>query len=139
MTRQSEILDVVARALYPAMLCASVVILLRGHDNPGGGFIGGMIAVAATSFRAVATGSGRALRAYPGGAVRVAAGGVLLAAVSGMPALWSGAPYLTHHLSASSSLVSSVLLFDVGVYLAVWGALGGIAAHMIGLGEERQV
>jgi multicomponent Na+:H+ antiporter subunit B len=138
MTRQSEILGFVARALYPAMLVASVVVLLRGHDNPGGGFIGGMIAVAATSFRAVAAGSGRALRAYPGGAVRVAAGGVLLAAASGLPALWSGAPYLTHYQSASSPLVSTVLLFDTGVYLAVWGALGGLAAHMIGLGEERE-
>jgi len=34
--------------------------------------------------------------------------------------------------------VSTVLLFDVGVYLAVWGALGGFAAHMIGAAEQEQ-
>jgi len=139
-TARPVVLDLVARTLYPAMLVASLLIVLRGHDQPGGGFIGGMVAVAATALRSVAAGSDRALRAYPGGPMRVAAFGVFLALASGLPAMWLGRPYLTHLWSEGSvgtfgAKVSTVLVFDGGVYLAVWGALGGIAALMIGLDE----
>ncbi|MDP2390109.1 MAG: MnhB domain-containing protein, partial [Acidobacteriota bacterium] len=67
--------------------------------------------------------------------------GVLAALVSGLPAVVVGQPYLTHlwtewSVGAFDAKVSTVLLFDGGVYLAVWGALGGIAALMIGLDER---
>lgn len=140
MTRRAVILDVVARALYPAMIVASVLILLRGHHEPGGGFIGGLVAVAATALRAVAAGSARAARVFPGGPLRVAAAGVLVALASGLPALAAGRPFLTHiwpvwTLGPVALPLSTVLLFDAGVYLAVWGALGGLATGMIGLDE----
>ena len=142
MTTQPVVLNFVARTLYPAMLVASILIVVRGHNEPGGGFIGGMVAVAATAFRAAAAGRERALRAYPGGPLRLATTGAVLAFVSGLPALWLGQPFLTHygsHLGAGaySVTVSTVLLFDTGVYLVIWGALGAIAAEMIGLGEEH--
>lgn len=142
MTTQSVVLNFVARTLYPLMLLASILIVVRGHDEPGGGFIGGMVAVAATAFRAVAAGSARARRAYPGGPLRLAASGAVLAVVSGLPALWLGQPFLTHYSARpeaglSGITVSTVLLFDAGVYLVIWGALGAIATDMISLGEER--
>jgi hypothetical protein len=67
--------------------------------------------------------------------------GVLLSLASGLPALVLGNAYMTH-LWASLPLgftevkVSTVLLFDVGVFAAVWGALGGLCAQMVGLDEE---
>ena len=142
MTRRSVLLDFVVPVLYVGMLVVSVWIVLRGHNEPGGGFIGGMIAVAATAARAVVAG-GAADASVPGGAVRLTSVGVALSLVSGLPGLLSGRPYLTHlwavvPLGVTTVDVSTVLLFDVGVYLAVWGALGGFAAHMIGAAEQEQ-
>lgn len=136
------VLDTVVRLLFPAMLLASLAIVVRGHDEPGGGFIGGMVAVAATALLAVAHGKDRALATFPGGASRVAAVGVLVALASGLPALLMGRPYLTHlwtewAVGPLNGKLSTVLLFDGGVYLAVWGALGGITTLMIGLDERE--
>jgi multicomponent Na+:H+ antiporter subunit B len=143
MTRHAVLLDIVVRTLYPALLVLSVWVLLRGHNEPGGGFIGGMIAVSATAIRAIALGACRAERALPLGSTGLAATGVGLALASGLPALLLGRPYLTHlwaelPLGVTTLDVSTVLVFDVGVYLCVWGALGGIAAQMIALDEERR-
>jgi multicomponent Na+:H+ antiporter subunit B len=143
MTRHAALLDIVVRTLYPAMIVLSVWVLLRGHNEPGGGFIGGMIAVSATAIRAIALGADRAERALPLGPLGLTAAGVLLALASGLPALATGRPFLTHLWSAiplgfTTLDVSTVLVFDAGVYLCVWGALGGIAARMIGLDEEAR-
>jgi len=140
-TTRAVLLEVVVRTLYPGMLLFSLWLLVRGHNEPGGGFIGGMVAVAATAVRAVATGSADAARRMPLGPLRLAAAGVGLALLSGLPAVVTGRPYLTHlwaelPLAVTRVKVSTVLLFDLGVYLSVWGALGGIAAYMIGLDER---
>ena len=78
-----------------------------------------MLAVAATAALAVASGADHAIARLPLSPTRLASAGVLLA------------------LSSVTTLdLSTVLMFDVGVYLTVWGALGGLAAHAIGLDEE---
>lgn len=141
MTRRAVLLEIVVRTLYPAMLLLSVWVLFRGHNEPGGGFIGGMIAVAATAIRAIATGTAHAERSLPLGPLPLALTGVALALASGLPALLDGRPFLTHlwaevPLVVTTLDVSTVLVFDVGVYLSVWGALGGIATRMIALDEE---
>ncbi len=136
---RAVLLDVAVRWLYPAIMLASIWILLRGHNEPGGGFTGGMVAVAATAMLAVASGSERALGRLPMGAMGLAAAGVALSLASGLPALALGQPYLSHlwfTLPLAGTKVSTVLAFDLGVYLAVWGALGGIAARAIGIDEE---
>jgi multicomponent Na+:H+ antiporter subunit B len=66
---------------------------------------------------------------------------VALALSADFPRRPLAGPYLTHlwadlPLVVTSVKVSTVLLFDLGVYLSVWGALGGMAARMIGLDEE---
>lgn len=143
MTPRALILVVAARMIYPLMLLVSVWILLRGHNEPGGGFIGGMVAVSATSMLAVAHGAETALGKLPGGAMRMASAGVLLALLSGVPALWLGMPYMTH-LWASVPLgftdlkLSTVLLFDIGVFAAVWGALGGLCAGAVAIDEDAR-
>ncbi len=142
MTRRSALLDAAVPVLYAGMWIVSVWIVLRGHNEPGGGFIGGMIAVAATAARAVVAGGG-ADTAVPGGAMRLTSLGVALSLASGLPGLLTRGAYLTHlwaevPLGVTTIDVSTVLVFDVGVYLAVWGALGGFAAHMISLAGEEQ-
>jgi multicomponent Na+:H+ antiporter subunit B len=141
-TRRSVLLDAVVPVLYVGMLIVSMWIVLRGHNEPGGGFIGGMIAVAATAARAVVGSVAEA--GVPGGAVRLTSLGVALSLASGLPGLFVRGAYLTHlwatvPLGVATVDVSTVLVFDAGVYLAVWGALGGFAAHMIALaGEDRR-
>lgn len=141
MNRRLVILEVAARPIYALILLAAVVVLLRGHNEPGGGFVGGLLAVTATVLWAVAHGPRAAtarlpLRSPP----RLAASGVLLAAASGLPALFAGRPYLSHlwvdlPLGITTVPLSTVLLFDLGVFLCVWGALGGYAIALIGAEE----
>jgi multicomponent Na+:H+ antiporter subunit B len=137
MNRRLVILAVVAAPLYWLMLATSIVVLLRGHNEPGGGFIGGLLAVTASVLWAVAHEPAAAVRRLPlRSPVRLAALGVLVGGVAGLPAWWLGQPYLTH-LWATVPLgftvlpVSTVLLFDLGVYLSVWGALGGYALALL--------
>ena len=138
---RAVMLDVAVRGIYPVMLVAAAVVLLRGHNEPGGGFIGGMIAVAATAALAVARGANAALERMPFGPQRLAVGSALLSLASGLPALFLGEPYMTHlwttvPLGFTEYKLSTVLAFDLGVFGAVWGALGGLAARMIGLDER---
>ena len=70
----------------------------------------------------------------------LAAVGVLFAAVSGLPALLLGDAYLTHlwatlPLIVTDLKVSTVLIFDLGVYLCVWGSLAGYALALLAVDE----
>ena len=117
-----------ARIIVPAQLVLSVVLLLRGHNEPGGGFIGGLLAAGAVILHGIANGMPAAralLRVSPQTLIAV---GTLAAAASGMISLAAGLPFLTGMwggsmptLVAGTLKFGTPLLFDVGVYLAVAG------------------
>ena len=65
MNSRIVILAVVARPLYLVILLASLWVLLRGHNEPGGGFIGGLMAVSATILWGVAHGTTAARARLP--------------------------------------------------------------------------
>ncbi len=141
MTRRALIAEVFLRLIYPLLLLASLWVLLRGHNAPGGGFIGGLLAVAASSAYALTFDAARALRKLPLEPQRLAAVGVLIALFSGVPALFNDLPFLTHPwrvlpLGIVDLPLSTVMLFDVGVYFSVWGALGGYCLALIRSIEE---
>lgn len=142
MRSRTVILDVAVGPLYVIILAASVWVLLRGHNEPGGGFIGGLIAVSASILWAVARGSDAAQYRLPArDPLRLAAIGVLLAGLSGLPALFLGEAYLTHlwatlPLGITELKVSTVLVFDLGVYLCVWGALAGYALALLAIDDD---
>ena len=140
MQRRVVILESVAGPLYGIILAASLWVLLRGHNEPGGGFIGGLIAVSASILWAVAFGSVAATRRMPlRDPVTLAATGVLLGALAGLPALLGGEAFLTHWWGELAGVkVSTVLLFDIGVYLCVWGALAGYALALLAIDEGDQ-
>lgn len=144
MTRAPMMLAAAARPLYWLMLAGSWVVLLRGHNEPGGGFIGGLLAVTATVLWAVAQGPDAATHRLPlRSPVRLAALGVLLGVASGLPGWFTGQPFLTHlwvdvPLGFTVLPLSTVLVFDLGVYLCVWAALGGYALALLGLGDELE-
>lgn len=143
MTGRALLFEVALRGLYPAILVASLWLLLRGHNAPGGGFVGGLVAVSATAAYAIAFGAQRARRRMPLGPQRLAAAGVLLALASGLPALLLGLPYLTHPwttlpLGVTELPLSTVMLFDLGVYACVWGSVGGYALALLAAQEAGE-
>jgi len=124
----SLILRTATRLLITVLLLLSVFLLLRGHDLPGGGFIGGLVAASALALYAIAYGSeaaSRLLRVSP----RFVLGlGLVLAVVAGLLPALTGQPFLTglwwiRDLGAFEVKLSTPLLFDVGVYLVVIGVI----------------
>lgn len=122
---QSLILSTATRYLLPLLLLFSVFLLLRGHNEPGGGFVGGLAAAAAFALFTIAFGvepARQMLWIHP----RVLLGlGLLTAAGSGLLAVLVGLPFMTglwgsFELPAVGKL-GTPLLFDIGVYLVVVG------------------
>lgn len=123
----SVILNTAARMLMPLQLLFSIFLLLRGHDEPGGGFIAGLVAAGAFALYLFAFGvdSTRAiLRAVdPRDLIGT---GLLLGVLSALPAWFVGEPFLTAQwwsIDALGMKLSTPLIFDIGVYLAVLGAV----------------
>ncbi|MEX1024797.1 MAG: Na+/H+ antiporter subunit B [Planctomycetota bacterium] len=130
------ILRTAARLLLPLLLVFSVFLLIRGHNLPGGGFVGGLLASAAYALHSLAYGieaSRRALLFRPRALVGV---GLLTALGSGLPALFVGRPLMTGlwlTLDGKDGLhLGTPLLFDIGVYLVV---IGSTLMYVFGLQE----
>lgn len=125
----SLILRTAARVLVPLFLLFSVFMLLRGHNLPGGGFVGGLVAASAIVLYVLAAGvheSRSLLRTEP----HVLLGtGLALAYGAGVLALATGHPFLTGlwvdlHVPVLGDLhLGSTLLFDIGVMLVVVGTV----------------
>ncbi len=124
----SLLLGTAARLLTGLMLGFSLYMLFRGHNAPGGGFVGWLIAAAAAVLYGFANGAAalrRALRVDPR---TVAVAGFGLALLSGMGAALVGAAPFTGLWGDVAGLpVSTVMMFDIGVYLAVFGAMMTLA------------
>ncbi len=132
MSPHSSLLTLAARPLYWLLLAAALWILLRGHNEPGGGFIGGLLAVTASSLLAIVVDTRAASRLQPLAPLPLAITGVLLALLAGAAGPLAGLPYLTHLWGGG---LSTVLLFDVGVFLAVWGAFTGYVYGLLDAGR----
>jgi multicomponent Na+:H+ antiporter subunit A len=134
----SFILRITSPIFFWLLAVLSVAILLRGHNEIGGGFVGGLIAALAFALIALARGVARAralLRIHP---LSLVGTGLLLAIASGIPglllhgnflrAVWIDATLLGIHIHQGTSLI-----FDLGVYTVV---LGGVLAFLFGLRRE---
>ena len=140
MTPRSALLEYAAKTVYWLMLAVSAWILLRGHNAPGGGFIAGLVAVAATALIAIVHDVDQARRRLPLRPQYLAVTGVSLALLSGMPGVWAEAPFLTHQwwrveFAHTSLKLSTVIIFDLGVYGAVWGAF---ASYLFALLDDSE-
>jgi multicomponent Na+:H+ antiporter subunit B len=126
----SVILRAGTRYLAGILLVFSVYMMLRGHNEPGGGFIGGLTGATGFVIYAIACGTKDArdaLRVMPqtiaiwGLCIALAAG--LFAAVFG-DALFTGQWLFIGATETDKGLpLSSVLVFDIGVYLVVFGSV----------------
>jgi multisubunit Na+/H+ antiporter MnhB subunit len=130
------ILRTATRLLVPLLLLFSAFLLWRGHHEPGGGFVGGLVAATAFVLIALAEGTGEARRALAVAPTRLLALGLATSMVSGLAALAVGRPFLTGLWSkgeGAALALGTPLAFDVGVYLTV---LGVVTATLLSLMED---
>ena len=135
----SLILSTASRLLLPLFLLFSIFILLRGHNEPGGGFVGGLIAAAAFALQAIAydVEKTRTLLAINPRSFIVL--GLLLAMSSAMISLFIGEPFFTGQWVKISFWpigeldLGTPLFFDIGVYLTV---IGVTLTIILSLAEE---
>ncbi len=121
-----------APLIVATMLVFSFYICLRGHNEPGGGFIGGLIGAASIAVFGMASGVPAVRRALKVDPLALAGFGVLLAGFAGLMSLFIDAPFLTAiwlYLDMGETVVplSTPLFFDLGVYLVVFGTISAIA------------
>lgn len=124
---RSLILEVTTRLMFPTMMVLSLYFFFAGHNAPGGGFAGGLVAGLALVLRYIAGGRYEIGEAVPvdagkllGAGLVFAVGSALTSILLGAPALSSATFHLTLPLLGDIKFVTA-LFFDLGVYLIVVG------------------
>ncbi|KFX68692.1 monovalent cation/H+ antiporter subunit A [Pseudomonas taeanensis MS-3] len=141
--RHPLILATLSRVLLPMALLISVFIFLRGHNQPGGGFIAGLITAVALILQYVASGVQWTQSRLPLNYHRMAGAGVMIAGLTGLGSWLFGKPFLTStfgHVAiplVGEVELASAMLFDLGVYLTVVGATLLILANLGKLTQEK--
>ena len=105
------------------LLLFAIFLLFRGHNEPGGGFVGGLVAAAAFSLYAIAFGVRQARRALLLRPLTLIGSGLLIALISGLPAVVRGQPFLTAQWILGPVAIGTPALFDTGVFLVVMGVV----------------
>ena len=122
------------------MLLFSMFLLWRGHNEPGGGFIGGLVAAAGLVVYGLSDGA-KSMRMILRVDPRIIAlSGLLIAVLAGLLPLLGGADFLTGlwlFIGATATdkglALGTPLLFDIGVYLTV---VGGVVGMVIAIEES---
>jgi len=134
---RSVLLQTITRLAYPGIITFSLFMFFRGHNHPGGGFIGGLIASAGILLTYIAFGMWAGDRIYGVHYRTVALTGLLCAVSAGMLPMLMGKPFLTSMFGQvvlpffGEVQLSTVLLFDFGVFLVVLGTILGIVKVLV--------
>jgi multicomponent Na+:H+ antiporter subunit B len=124
----SIILRTATQFLLPLMILFSIFLFIRGHNEPGGGFVGGLMAAGALALYAIVfrtDAAGKALRIRPQSLIGA---GLATSLISGLYAMIFEQPFFTGIWTKVSvpelgeQHLGTPLLFDFGVYLVVIGA-----------------
>lgn len=120
---------VLTRVMMPVVLMVGVYILLRGHNDPGGGFIAGLIVAIAVVMQYMASGFAWAAQRQRYPYHGIIGAGVLVAGLTGIGAWFAGQPFLTSAYGyfqippMAEFELATAMGFDLGVFLAVVGAV----------------
>ncbi len=133
---RSMVLQVATRVLFPTMLVLSIWLLFVGHNSPGGGFAGGVVAGLAFALRYLAGGRHELGEAMPIPAGRILGMGLFVAAAGGaMPLLFGNSVLQSTpvdiHLGALGDIhFTTAMILDVGVYILVVGLVIDLVAAL---------
>lgn len=121
------ILKTIAKAVIFIILTFSLYLFFSGHNEPGGGFIGGLMTAAAFVLLAMAFGSKIIEEVVPINFRKLTAIGILVALFTGIGSFLFNAPFLSHTFGYQNLPLlghvelATAMLFDLGVYLTVVG------------------
>ncbi|MGY2081946.1 Na+/H+ antiporter subunit A [Modestobacter sp. SYSU DS0657] len=141
--RRSVVLEVATRFLFHPVVVFSLFLLFSGHNQPGGGFAGGLVAGLALVLRYLAGGRYELGAAAPVPPGLLLGGGLLLAGGSGVAGLLLGGSVLeSAYLETDVAVLGHVslptaLFFDIGVYLIVVGLVLDVL-RSLGAETDRQ-
>ncbi|AHF02448.1 cation:proton antiporter [Marichromatium purpuratum 984] len=131
-----SIMAALTRLLLPLALLVSAFIFLRGHNQPGGGFIAGLITAVALIMQYLTNGVEWTHRRLNGNMHPLIAAGLLVGTLTGMASFVFGYPFLTSTFShvhwplVGDFELASAMAFDLGVYLVVVGSTLLILIHL---------
>lgn len=135
----SLILATATRAIVPLLLLFSVFLLLRGHNEPGGGFVGGLVAASTYALYAFSQGMKEARQALFVDPTILIALGLAIAVGSAVFPLAKGLPLMTGLWREQPIPILGKLgtpfVFDVGVYFVV---IGVVLTIIIPLAEDAE-
>lgn len=124
------------RFIVPLSLIFSVFLYFKGHQTPGGGFVGGLVAAVALIIFRYAYGRQWLERLLPAPERTMIAVGLIFALITGVGALAFGLPFLSSNygyiplpsVDGGEEFFewATVMLFDLGVYLVVAGVMLGM-------------
>lgn len=129
MQGRAPMLEMMTRLLFPVMLVVAIYLLFAGHNDPGGGFIAGIVAGLALCVRYLAAGALELAEAAPIDAGKLLGGGIILAALSLIgPVFFGGSvgqsyDYTIEILAMGEIHFVTSVFFDVGVFLVVLGTV----------------
>ena len=139
MKSESILLQTVARLTFYLMMILSFFLYWRGHNDPGGGFVAGLLASGAIVLQMLAFGIEQVKKLLPFNSILVLASGLAIALLTGLTAMIFHYPFMTSALFVrdlplvGSFEISSAAIFDLGVYLTVVGATISI---IFAIGED---
>lgn len=134
------VLQTSTRLLSFIIIIFSIYVMLAGHNNPGGGFIGGLMTAAGFVLLGLAFDIHTLRKTIPIDFKLIIASGLLIACLTGLGPLFFGVNFLTHSAGyvwiplLGQTEIATALFFDIGVYLVVVGATLSI---IFTIGEDQ--
>lgn len=141
---RSLMVDVATRILFPSMILLSLYFFFAGHNAPGGGFAGGLVAALAFCLRYLAGGRQEIEEALPVDPAKILGTGIIFSSVAFVvPMLFGRPPLSSDYVTLSLPLIGpfdvpSALVFDVGVYIIVVGLIMHILTSMGGYLDQEE-
>lgn len=133
----SLLLRTAVKLIFPLVLIFAAFIAIKGHNEPGGGFIGGLMGAVAFLLYRMTHGRGALLRLLPFHPRMLVFIGLLIALITAVVPMFFGSPFLTTTVIdempigfGQSIHFASAVFFDAGVLLVVIGVSVGMIQRL---------